>query len=501
MNIALQKIDEPLLLFNHDQSLQDPRDGLTLFGPLELPVSSAIRLGIVGTANGIASAKKWLKRVQSPISSESDSSLRPFFPGFETAFHSRLEPVTEELVDQAILENCIYIGDSYQRVYQTVQLFQDLIEKNLNENETAVDIWLVVIPDIVYKYCRPESRVETAISLSTKNRMSAKTAKSFITSPSMFDDENIAAIPYQYEVNFHHQLKARLLHNKIPIQILRESTLIQSIPEAFSTKWKRQIDVPSAVAWNLSTGLFYKSGGKPWKLGGIRAGVCYVGLVYKKVDGSSASNACCAAQMFLDSGDGYVFRGAVGPWYNSERGQFHLSQKAARDLLTMVVENYQSSTGFLPNEIFIHGRTHFNEIEWNGFLEVCPTGTNLVGVNIQSGTNLKLFRNGEYPVLRGISMKENERTGFLWTKGYIPRLQGYPGFEVPNPIKIMLSKGEADIDLVMRDILSLTKLNYNKCGYGDGLPITIRFANAVGEVLTAGPNEAKVPPLPFKFYI
>ena len=34
--------------------------------------------------------------------------------------------------------------------------------------------------------------------------------------------------------------------------------------------------------------------------------------------------------MFLDSGDGLVFRGAVGPWYSKE-GEFHLSREAARE--------------------------------------------------------------------------------------------------------------------------------------------------------------------------
>ena len=53
---------------------------------------------------------------------------------------------------------------------------------------------------------------------------------------------------------------------------------------------------------------------------------------------------------------------------------------------------------------------------------------------------------------------------------------------------------------VMRDVLALTKLNYNACIYGDGMPVTLRFADAVGDVLTAGPLN-DVPPLAFKYYI
>jgi len=49
--------------------------------------------------------------------------------------------------------------------------------------------------------------------------------------------------------------------------------------------------------------------------------------------------------------------------------------------------------------------------------------------------------------------------------------------------------------VVLKDILALTKLNYNTCIFGDGMPITLKFADAVGEILTAGPikdaNEAR----------
>jgi len=65
---------------------------------------------------------------------------------------------------------------------------------------------------------------------------------------------------------------------------------------------------------------------------------------------------------------------------------------------------------------------------------------------------------------------------------------------------ILINKGEADIGVVLKDILALTKLNYNTCIFGDGMPITLKFADAVGEILTAGPIK-DVPPLPFGHYI
>lgn len=34
-------------------------------------------------------------------------------------------------------------------------------------------------------------------------------------------------------------------------------------------------------------------------------------------------------------------------------------------------------------------------------------------------------------------------------------------------------------------VLALTKLNYNACIYGDGQPVALSFADAVGEIVTA----------------
>ena len=54
---------------------------------------------------------------------------------------------------------------------------------------------------------------------------------------------------------------------------------------------------------------------------------------------------------------------------------------------------------------------------------------------------------------------------------------------------------------VMRDVLALTKVNYNSCDFASRLPVTLKFADRVGDILIAAPNGAKAPPLPFRFYI
>ena len=259
----------------------------------------------------------------------------------------------------------------------------------------------------------------------------------------------------------------------------------------------------SAIAWHLSTATFYKAGGRPWKISGIRKGVCYIGIVFKRDERTAdPQEACCAAQMFLDSGDGVVFRGNVGPWYTGEKGDFHLKKDAAKDLVSIAVESYRKSkgNGKPPNELFLHGKVRFNDEEWEGFQSAVDRNTKLVGVRIQEERGFKLFRMGKNPVLRGTAYVRDDHMAYLWTRGLMPRLRTYPGREVPNPLLIDLCRGKAEIGTVLADILALTKLNYNACLLADGEPVTLKFADAVGEILTAGPL-AKIPPLPFRHYI
>jgi hypothetical protein len=121
-------------------------------------------------------------------------------------------------------------------------------------------------------------------------------------------------------------------------------------------------------------------------------------------------------------------------------------------------------------------------------------------VQIRKESGIKLYRKGDHPVLRGLAYVRDERTAYLWIKGFIPRLQTYPGREVPLPLLIDVCRGEVQIETVLNDIMALTKLSYNACVFADGQPVTLKFADAVGEILTAGPI-GKIPPLPFKYYI
>src|SRR5438045_2021130 len=148
------------------------------------------------------------------------------------------------------------------------------------------------------------------------------------------------------------------------------------------------------MAWNLSTTIYFKGAlVQPWQLANVRPKVCYVGLVFKE-DPSPAKkgDVCCAAQMFLNSGNGVVFRGALGPWRSPKSREFHLRRDPAGDLVGEVIKAYARDHGGPPDELFIHAKQRFNDEEWEGFASAVPATTKLVGVRIRPTQDLRLFR-------------------------------------------------------------------------------------------------------------
>jgi len=207
--------------------------------------------------------------------------------------------------------------------------------------------------------------------------------------------------------------------------------------------------------------------------------------------------------MFLNEGDAVVFRGANGPWKTGDF-EFHLTKPEAKNLVLKVLDTFKEKHGIAPKEFFIHGRTTFNSEEWEAFKEAAPDGTNIIGVRIATTRGeTKLFRNGDYPTIRGTAVILDERNAYLWASGFVARLDTYIGPETPNPlfVTVLRSTGDpANIKTVLADIMGLTKINYNACNYSDGLPVTVRFANKVGDVLTMG-SARDADRQPLKFYV
>jgi hypothetical protein len=510
-SLLAEHFDEPLLEFAFKQSTAHPKDGLFLYGPhSRAKKTKDVRIGVIGTASGINYFRAWSEKIKKlvevppPGKTEKKDRLHlANFPGIEEAFgisYSSDDFVTLP-IDPKEIDKATRILNLHEAVSKTVALYANRAKKHISNDERSVDVWMLVLPEIIFERCRPGSK-RTGVPMEKGDFGKKQAARSDVPLLDPIIEKQTEEI-FDDVPDFHRQAKAEFL-TIAPTQLVRETTIApDKFLNAKGYPVRRTQDV-ATVTWNLATGLYYKTQPHPpWKLAGVRPGVCYIGLVYKLIPNDPNEHACCAAQMFLSEGDGVVFRGANGPW-KTGKFEYHLKTDAAKSLIEKVLATYAETHGEPPKELFIHGQTSYNEEEWAAFESAAPPGTNIVGVRIRTTNGeTKLFRDGDYPVLRGTALMLDSRNAYLWTNGYVPQLDTYIGPETPNPLFITALRSKdamPDLKLILKDIMGLTKINYNSCNYNDGLPVTVRFAKMVGEVLTMGSAKG-ADKQPFKFYV
>jgi len=500
-------LGEPLLQFGLGQTAEDPHDGLALFGPSE-PRSQLPDNIVIGTPQGIDLWKEWCAALNAPAACIDPGRHRawPPFPGFDVAFGATWPtPVRNCPVDANLLSEASRKADRFIRARSVTDLYIESMER-MAKLDARPAIAICVVPGEVYENCRPKSSVPVAkrsdvarTKAEEKFLKQAIADRNFGQSRMFGEDDPAVEEMDEFEESrglspdFRRQLKGRMMAHELPVQIVRESTL-RVTPQV--RKGEPGTNPLSDRLWNFGTAIFYKCGAKPWKTPWAREGVCYVGLAYKLTE--DGRNACCAAQMFLDSGDGVVFIGEFGPWYSRERGEFHLPPDKAEALLRGTIETYKQEDGRPLKEIFLHARSGIDVKEYQGFLRACPEGVKLVAIRVrQDRGGLRLYRydehpqavkRGQHPVQRGVFWQRTPRYGLLFTNGFKARIATYDGFEVPVPLAITIQHGDGDLVQVAKDILGLTKLNYNSCQLGEGQPITVKYSDRVGEILLANPG-------------
>lgn len=504
-------LGEPLLQFGHGQTAEDPHDGLALFGPAE-PRTQLPDNIVIGTPRGIALWKEWCVALNSPAACIDPGRHRawPPFPGYDVAFGAKWpNPIRSYPIDAALLSEASRKADKFDRAFAVANRYMEPLER-LSKLDARPALAICVVPDEVYENCRPNSSVAFAKrSDAARTKVEMTFLKQAIDDRKsgqvrMFDDEDPSVTAALEEMDefeearglspdFRRQLKARMMAHELPVQIIKESTLLIT-PQV--RNGEPGTNPLSDRLWNFGTAVFYKCGAKPWKTPWAREGVCYVGLAFKLTE--DGRNACCAAQMFLDSGDGVVFVGEFGPWYSKDRGEFHLPPDKAEALLRGVIHTYRQEDGRPLKEIFLHARSGIDLEEFEGFRRACPPDVNLVAIRVrQDRGGLRLYRydenpnttkRGQHPVQRGVFWQRSARHGLLFTNGFKPRIGTYDGFEVPVPLAITIQHGDGDLVQIARDVLGLTKLNYNSCQLGEGQPITVKYSDRVGEILLANPG-------------
>jgi hypothetical protein len=278
-----------------------------------------------------------------------------------------------------------------------------------------------------------------------------------------------------------------------PTQILLEKTV-----DTFGTD-KTTVH-PAQIAWNLFTGMYFKVEGLPWGPTGLAPGTCYIGISFFRPLGDSSSLRTSVVQAFDENGQGLVLRGHKFMWDEEKYGKSpHLPADQAQQLIDMVLEQYRlENEQRLPQRVVIHKTSRFEPEEQKGFQEALRQVSRIDMVSLCPTSESRLIRTGRYPPMRGTVFHAGD-VSYCYTSGYIKGI-GYPHGHVPSPLQIADHKGDTARTELLREVLVLTKMNWNSANMFGLMPITLRFSRLVGDILREVP-ESERPKAKYKFYM
>lgn len=470
MNLTI--LEEPELEFGGGNRHIDIRFGIRDYGPFDIQSSRApkeVRVGLIGTSETVEGTTRWLEKCSQGVA-QKQTKQPNLFPAFP-------------LISSTTSFCCAFVADA--------SLTRTLTSASLETVSSAATIG---------------ERVEKASELFIKEvEFLAENSNPNII---------ICALPLEllemlYEEkkspgrkDLHHLLKARTMQWRIPIQLILPSTYDESKARKLKrTGIPRPLQDEATRAWNIFSALYYKAGGTPWRLvrDSSQLSACFVGIsFFESLDRSRLTTSM--AQVFNELGEGVVVRGGAASLSKDDR-QPHLSGEDCQTLITDALAKYRDVHRTLPARIVIHKSSPFSPDEEAGARKAIKEARidiyDLVHVN---DSEIRLYRDGVYPPLRGTFLQTSGRSGVLYTKGSVPFFETYPGMYVPKPVSIKIAAGDQTPLAHAKEILALTKMNWNSTQFDGGMPLTLTAAHSVGNVLKHCEEDQRIEPR-YSFYM
>jgi len=199
------------------------------------------------------------------------------------------------------------------------------------------------------------------------------------------------------------------------------------------------------------------------------------------------------AQAFSSDHEPFCLKGAHIDHEQRHDGQPYLNKSQAFSMMRDILHGYEKRTGVKPKRVVVHKTSMYQPEEEEGFRDgakgIVP-GCDLIWLR---QTPFRLVRKGSQEPWRG-TLCEIENESYLFTSGYVPWWDEFPGAHIPSPLQIG-SAGPTDIEARSKEILTLSKMNWNSSDGITRLPVTLLFAKKVGEIMTelsdnVTPNES-----------
>src|SRR3546814_209644 len=277
--IKIECLPEPALLFADGVTGVEPRRALAKAGAADMQPGRSIRIGLVGPAEEVRLARKWLPRLNRvAIARERSAHRYRDWPGAEKALGASfaIEDRFVRALDQEALTLALSRSAPAERFEELLDLFDAKIQSMFGD----------VRPDCIV-VCLPDEAADMRIS---NPRLSAREREALERLQREEEQEQLSLFqPTPEELkaaedlrtqaedllfrSFYRALKARIMthQNPVPVQVMRRDTFMRPDNEGQSYATR---------CWNLAASLYYKAGYEPWRPANLPANTCFIGISF-----------------------------------------------------------------------------------------------------------------------------------------------------------------------------------------------------------------------------
>lgn len=510
--MKIELLKEPLIEFADDFLCDDPKKGISTTGFFSYSNNthrSEIHYCVIGTKKQIHNYHEMILSFSKPIESGSKFKIKSHntnndisdelgFEEFELTETLEFEGVNKTLnpdfpgFNSDSCFKCQFINNSDNDFEIKEQVIMDITDSDIKKSEKmirAVELYKSAYLEII----------ENSLSIVPDIIV-------IVIDKDIY--EQLATIKVENTwINLRRFLKAEILSldKNIPVQLILEETI--------SGK-KKSIQDTSMIAWNYCVAQYYKTANcTPWTIRDIDADTCYLGISFHRINEVEDNHLRSSiAQAFNKDGKGLVFTGKQFEWNKNKTKVTapHLKKEYAKELISKVLLQYKKINKHTPKRVVVHKTSSFWDSKINeeydelggmiqGIKETLGEDTDFDLVSIK-GSKIRMLRTSQYPVMRGTFMKISEEKAILYTSGYIPYYNTYPGSFIPAPLEIE-NIGDTPIKNICVEIFALTKMNFNNADYCDSFPITLQFSKKVGEIIQYLPEDMENPPNKYYHYM
>lgn len=498
LSLKINVLPEPEVEFSNAKRDVDPKRGLTAHRPADHRGVRALKIGLVGLSDDVNAARRWLQDLHTfRPAFESNSNRFRNWPGLSDALGVTfdVEDRFVRTIDQSLYDLLLREVRVGRKFDELVDLFDGRISGLCGDER----------PDCVVVCIKPELGdlriANPGLTSEERRALEYLRAEEESDQLALFQPtpEELKAAEALYTMaedllfrTFYRAIKARIMSNSdaVPIQVLRRDTI-----ERPDDKGQSQ----ATRAWNIAVSIYYKSRGIPWRPADLPRNVCFVGISFhhmKKRGGHLVYAS--VAQAYSTDIHPFALKGANIDHQQRRDRQPYLNASQARVLLEDILKEYTDRAGILPDRVVIHKTTGYQPEEIAGFLAGAKdrvAGCDLIWMR---STPFRMVRKGLQEPWRGTLCTIDDNC-YLFTGGYVPWWNEYPGMHIPAPLEIGSAR-KTNIEARANEILALTKMNWNSSEGVSRLPITLLFAKRVGELMCEMSDNVAPNPS-YRFYI